>query len=253
MIGYPGTMRVARLPAVVLVGALAAAVGGGCAARRVDRPSVVVLEVKGARDDTWQTRVADLAARRFEVIPADRYWVMAKRLRARALTARNVARVAGSLGAEAVIHGRVSGKRRRQVVTIQVRSGESGRVVEKHRVLLRRGVAVARSEAALERRLLAKVRSSEPAVAARPAGKPAKASAKAGANGTTSAPPTVTARPTVSARPKVSEPPRREPPARERRAARPTRPEPEPTEARPPVVYDERGQAIDDELPPVRK
>jgi hypothetical protein len=236
MIRYPDTMSAARLWVVALLGAAAS----GCAARQAPRPTVVVLEVKGAADPVWQTRVAELAeARRLDVIPAERYWVTATRLRARPLTARNVARVAGILGATAVVHGRMTGgkrhrKSRRQVVTLYVRDGESGRVVEKHRLLLRRGQPSRRGEAALERRLLASV-APEPEPEAPPRRAPEAPPRRAPE--APPAPPPSRAK-VVEAKPK---------PAGKARSAR--APDPAPA---PPVVYDEKGQAIDEEAPPPR-
>ncbi|HKE20140.1 MAG TPA: hypothetical protein VKB80_34940 [Kofleriaceae bacterium] len=239
----PAWLRSATAAAALAATAAVAITGAGCAGAQrggeEQAPAVVVLEVRGAQDARWQERVEELAtARRIDVIPADRYWVMARRLRAEPLTARNVARVAASLGASAVVHGRLSGKKRHQVVTIYVRDGHSGRVVEKHRVRLGRGRPAARSEAALERRLLASVAPTppEPALRARPASPPAPAPAAA------------------------AEPPAREEPApprtaRASAAATPptARPEPGPPAPPPPVKYDERGQAIDDETPTTLK
>lgn len=288
-------MSAARLWAVGLVAtAIGAAGASGCATRRAQGPAVVVLEVKGAPDPVWEDRVAELAeARRFEVIPADKYWVMASRLGARPLTARNVARVADALGASAVVHGRMTGKRsrksRRQVMTLYVRNGENGRVVEKHRLVLRRGTPSRRGKAALERRLLAKIKPPEQPrpepVAATPAAEPTRAK-PARAEPTRAEPTraepirakptraeptrvkTVRAEPTRAKQPKptarVEPAPRRgapapasakakkvvevkgEPPRKSRSARAPA------AEPSPPVEYDENGQAIDDEAPPMR-
>jgi hypothetical protein len=250
MMGYPCTMKAARLCSAIVVAALALALmSAGCAARQPRGPSVVVLEVKGAPDARWQERVEEVAAaRRIDVIPADSYWVMARRLKAEPLTAPNVARVAATLGASAVVHGRVSGKRRHRVVTIYVRDGQSGRVIETHRVRLRRGVPAARGEAALERRLLASVgpSRSEPVEPVEPPGPPDVA------------PP---ARPAFEPAPRTArrdEAPARTAPARpapapaavHRRADREAEP---PPPAPPPVKYDQRGQAIDDEKPSTLK
>ncbi|HWM88652.1 MAG TPA: hypothetical protein VNO33_22535 [Kofleriaceae bacterium] len=269
-------MKARRLCSVARPVALAALVmAAGCAARQPQRPTVVVLEVKGASGGVWQDRVAELvAARDLEVIPAESYWVMATRLGAQPLTDANVARVASALGASAVVHGRVKGKRRRQVVAIYVRAGESGRIVERHRVKLRRGVAVRRSEAALERRLLASIApDAAPAVSERPSpdrktAKKAghkktaeKTAAKKTAPKKTAAKTAKTARPARS--PKKSEtsrPARRAEPVRSASAppdkaqeprSRRTREPSGPEEKAPPVVYDESGQAVDDEMPSV--
>lgn len=214
--GYPGTVRAARVCIALLV-----AFAAGCAARQSpQRPAVVVLEVKGTAGKAWRERVAELArGRDVELMPAEDYWVMAKRLDARSLTRRNVAKVASAIGAAAVVHGRVSGKKRRRVVTIYVREGESGRVVETHRVLVRRGKAVRRTETALERRLLASV---APVVEPREAEKPAAKAPPVEAPRTASAPE--------------------------------AKPAPAPEKPRPaPVEYDDEGQALDDEMPSVLK
>jgi hypothetical protein len=132
------------------------------------------------------------------------------------------------------VHGRVSGKKRRRVVTIYVRAGESGRVVEKHRVLVKRGKAVRRTETALERRLLASIAplAEKPAAVAE---KPAKTA------------PTAPPRPARTA----AAPPR---PAERARPARRPRPSPAADQPPPaPIEYDEQGQALDDEVPPMRK
>jgi hypothetical protein len=282
MIRYPDTMSAARLWSVGLVAAAISAAGtSGCATRRAQGPAVVVLEVRGEPDPVWQERVAELAeARRFEVIPAEQYWVMAARLGARPLTARNVARVADALGASAVVHGRMTGKRskksRRQVMTLYVRNGENGRVVEKHRLVLRRGTPSRRGKAALERRLLAKIAPPEPPDARPVAAEPVRAEPKPARAVRAEPKP---AKP-VRAEPKPAKPVRAEPkpatarveaapgrgapvpaakakkvvevkrePPRKSRSARAPGPAAEPP---PPVEYDENGQAIDDEAPPRR-
>jgi hypothetical protein len=241
MIEHPRTMKLARLAALARAGvlALAALVIGGCAAPRPARTAiaVAVLEVKGAEPGTWEPAVADLArARQLEVIAADRYWLMAARLGARPLTAPNVARVARAIGATAVVHGkldapaararsrgrkrRARARRGREVVTLYVRDGETGRVVEKHRVVLGRGRAARRSRAALDRRLLSSVvvpvESKPPSPAETPARAPAAATAQVAA------------------------------PAPAKRGT----PPPDRAEPAEPVLYDDEGQAIDDERPP---
>ncbi len=211
---------------------LAVACATGCAARQPSRPAVAVLEVRGAGGAEWQERAAELAdLRHYEVIPAETYWVMATRMKAKPLTARNVARVASTIGATAVVHGRVTGAKRRRVVTIYVRAGDTGRVVEKHRVRLRRSKRP-RGEAAFERRLLASL--------PEPVEQPGEA--RPGDRRTARERPAAKA--PVAKRPAKAQPVAKRPARTGRTAAKPD--EPPPPE---PVEYDKRGQAIDDEMP----
>jgi hypothetical protein len=252
---------------------LAVAGATACAARHPSRPAVAVLEVRGGGGAEWQERAAELAElRHYEVIPAETYWVMATRLKAVPLTARNVARVAATIGATAVVHGRVTGAKRRRVVTIYVRAGETGRVVEKHRVRLRRARRP-RGEAAFERRLLAslpepveqsgeahprdrRAERDRPAAKASVASRSAKtrpvAKASVAKQPAKTGPPakaSVTRRPAkaqpVAKASVAKRPAKTDPPAKAGRTAgaRTDAPPPEPVE------YDQRGQAIDDEMP----
>ncbi len=239
-------MRGARICTAML----ALAWASGCAARQPPRPAVAVLEVRGADGGQWQERVAELAeAHHYQVIPAETYWVMATRLKARPLTASNVARVASAVGAAAVVHGRMTGAKRRRVVTIYVRAGDTGRVVEKHRVRLRRSNR-ARGEAALERRLLASL--PEPAdepVAARPAARNRRAATErpvAKARPTAKTKPVAKARPVAKTKPAKANRTASARPGHDRQpAAAKAADGPPPA----PVEYDNRGQAIDDEMP----
>ena len=80
--------------------------------------------------------------RRFALIDGAEYREAAKRMHAQRMTASNVAKVARSLDATAVVHGRVSGKGSRQVVTLYVRDGKSGKVIEKHQLRVKNGVMI---------------------------------------------------------------------------------------------------------------
>lgn len=209
---------------------LALLVAAGCAAagtsKGPSRPQVVVLDIEGASAPV-QSRIEKLTARRFDVIDSDTYWDAARRLKAKKLTRRNIARVATELGALAVVHGKATGKKRRQVVTIYVRDAESGKLLERYRLTVRNGKVAKKGKRQLERKLLARVKGppppAEPAAAEEASDEEETAAAEpAGDKGAGDK--------TAAAKGEAEE--EEEPPL-------------------PPVKYDDSGQAVDDELPPM--
>jgi hypothetical protein len=214
--------------------ALVALYAQGCAASAQShrsggsRPGVVLLDIEGAPPGgPVQARVEELARKRFDIIDAAAYWEAAGKLKAKKLTRRNIARVATELGAVAVIHGKASGKKRRQVVTIYVRDAQNGKLLERYRLTVKNGMIAKKGKRQLDRKLLARVKGAPPPAAEEPAeaettetaAVESKASDKEGAK-------------TAAAGGKQADEEEEEPPL-------------------PPVKYDEDGQAVDDELPPM--
>ena len=253
--------RATRAAALTTVLALGLVLVGGCLHQSPARPQIVVLDIRGAGGGVVQRHVEDLAQRRFDLVPARSYWVMAERLHARALTRRNVAKVAERLRAVAVVESHVRGHRRRRVITLLVRDGKTGKVIEKHRLVVRHGHVVARGDAALERRFLDHVHTPAPPPAApatatartTPAPAPARtapapartapAPAPAGkqASRTAEAPPHPAGadHPGTGAASKTR--------GKSKSAAATRAPAAPPL---PPVHYDDDGQAVNDEVPP---
>jgi len=218
-----------RLVSVVV----AALVAQGCAASARShrsggsRPEVVLLDIEGAAPGgPVQARVEELTRKRFDVIDAAAYWEAADKLKAKKLTRKNIARVASELGAVAVIHGKATGKKRRQVVTIYVRDAKSGKLLERYRLTVKNGTIAKKGKRQLDRKLLARVKGAPPPAAEEPAAEETETAAaetpakdKEGAK-------TAAAKPGAKEDDEEEEPPL------------------------PPVKYDESGQAVDDELPP---
>ena len=207
--------RLVGMGLVALVASGCGGAGGRSHSKGPSRPQVVVLDIEGAGQPV-QARIEELTARRFDVIPADAYWDAARKLKAKKLSRRNIARVATDLGAVAVVHGKATGKKRRQVVTIYVRDAESGKLLERYRITVKNGVVAKKGKRQLERKLLARVKGAPPAAE------------EAGEEETAAAPPDKAGETTAAAKPEEEE---EEPPL-------------------PPVKYDDSGQAVDDELPP---
>jgi hypothetical protein len=206
------------------------------------RPQVVILDLEDV--EPVLVLVEEITARRFDVIPAERYWTMARRLKAEKITAKNVSRLASSLEAIAVVHATVKKRKRgRGAVTVFVRDGETGKVSETYRLQLRRGKIARADQRKLDRKFLATV---EPPPEEMPEEEP-EAPAK----------PEKTARkdrPDKDAKPaKAEKTAKADKPAKpdKAKAGKAGRAEEDRQPALTPVETDESGQAIDDEMPPM--
>lgn len=217
-----------RLVSVVLVALLA----GGCAASArshrgggSERPQVVLLDIEGAEPGgPVQARIEEIARKRFDVIDAAAYWEAADKLEAKKLSRKNIARVATELGAVAVIHGKATGKKRRQVVTVYVRDARSGKLLERYRLTVKNGAIAKKGKRQLDHKLLARVKApaAQPAAEEPPETETAAAEPAAGEKEGAK----------TAAAGKQADDEEEEPPL-------------------PPVKYDDNGQAVDDELPPM--
>lgn len=140
---------------------LAAACGSGNrpGASGSGRPQVVFLGVEGAKDPRVNERVAELVERRFDIIDKDAYMDKARELGAEKITRKNLAKVTASLGAVALVHGSAKGKSaKKQSVTIYVRDPKKGKIKERYKLSVRKGVLAKKSDRALAKRLLASVK-----------------------------------------------------------------------------------------------
>lgn len=98
---------------------------------RADGRRVAVLEFEGAKADEWQKAVTGLIGRRHDVVPARTFQKTARRLRARDLSERNVARVSSALDIDGVIEGYVEREDGRYVLRLRLREGATGKTVRK--------------------------------------------------------------------------------------------------------------------------
>jgi hypothetical protein len=105
-------------------------------AHALAKKGVVVAEVSGPRAARVQRGVAAALGGSVRVIPSDRYQRSQRKLQARERTADNVARVARQIGADGVVFGEVKRQRGRFLVTVELRAGASGEVVESVEVAL---------------------------------------------------------------------------------------------------------------------
>jgi hypothetical protein len=219
-----------RLLSVALVALLVQGCGAASAPSHRggrSRPEVVLLDIEGAPPgDPVEKRVEELVRKRFDIIDAAAYWDAADKLKAKKMTRKNIARVATELGAVAVIHGKSTGKKRRQVVTIYVRDAQNGKLLERYRLTVKNGTIAKKGKRQLDRKLLARVKGPPPPAADEEpetetaAAEPAAADKeKDGAK-------------TAATGGKKADEEEEEPPL-------------------PPVKYDDNGQAVDDELPPM--
>ena len=149
-------------PALTLVLVLTAAAACGSGNRpgsSSGKPQVVFLGVEGARDPRVDQRVEELIERRFDIIDKDAYMDRARELGAEKITRKNLAKVTRELGAVALVHGSARGKSaKKQSVTIFVREPKKGKIKERYKLSVRKGVLAKKSDRALSRRLLASVK-----------------------------------------------------------------------------------------------
>jgi hypothetical protein len=118
------------------------------------QPQVVYLGVDGAKDPKIDERVEELIRKRFDIIDRDTYMEKARELDAEKVTRKNLAKVTSSLGAVALVHGGVKGKK----VTIFVRDAKKGKIKERYKLSLKKGKLAKKSDRALEKGLLASVK-----------------------------------------------------------------------------------------------
>ena len=118
------------------------------------QPQVVYLGVDGAKDKSIDERVEDLIRRRFDIIDRDTYMDRARELGAEKITRKNLAKVTSELGAVALVHGGVKGKK----ITIFVRDPKKGKIKERYKLSLKKGKLAKKSDRALEKELLASVK-----------------------------------------------------------------------------------------------
>jgi hypothetical protein len=115
-----------------------------------------VVKFRGHYGRSLQKRVVDVLARQrgWALISSRSYAKAARRLDATRLNRTDVAEVAAELDASAVIAGKVVGESvRRARLIVSVRDGETGEVIERIRIRLRRGKLGKRGARRLERSL----------------------------------------------------------------------------------------------------
>ena len=224
------------LALVLSLAALAACGSGNRPASSSDQPRVVFLGVEGARDPRVNQRVEELIARRFAIIDKDTYMDTARELGAEKITRKNLAKVTSELGAVALVHGSAKGKSaKRQSVTIFVREPDRAKIVERYKLSVRKGVLAKKSDRALSKRLLASVKPPK-----KKKGPPSE--------------PKEPASDEEAVAEKDDEPVNGKPKDEKKTAARKDDDEAEDADEpdpAPAVEYDDSGQAIDDEVPPM--
>ncbi|HUS64131.1 MAG TPA: hypothetical protein VMZ28_06290 [Kofleriaceae bacterium] len=214
---------------ILLLAAGACGSGNRPGSSSSEQPQVVYLGVDGAKDPRVDQRVEELIRRRFDIIDRDTYMEKARELDAEKITRKNLAKVTSELGAVALVHGSAKGKK----VTVFVRDQRRGKIVERYKLTLRKGVLAKKSDRALDKRLLASVKI------------PKKKKKKKKEEEEEEPPPP----PPEEEEEAVAE---KEPKKERKKEKAPVAEEEEQDEDPPPKIeVDESGQAIDDEVPPM--
>lgn len=203
---------------ILLLAAGACGSGNRPGSSSSDQPQVVYLGVDGAKDPRVNERVEELIRRRFDIIDRDTYMERARELGAEKITRKNLAKVTSSLGAVALVHGSAKGKK----VTVFVRDAKKGKIKERYKLTLRKGVLAKKSDRALDKRLLASVKIKKKKEEPPPP-------------------------PPEDEEEQVAE----KEPKKEKKAPPPAEEEEQDEDPPPKIEVDEAGQAIDDEVPPM--
>lgn len=91
---------------------------------------VVILDFDGRGSNRIKNQVGRIIAQQHEAISGRRYVRAARRMNARRPTPRNVRRVCARVGVDGIVSGEVQRRRRRYVLKLRLRSGESGEFVK---------------------------------------------------------------------------------------------------------------------------
>lgn len=91
---------------------------------------VVVLGFDGAKAASAESAVADIVERKHTLVSASVYARAAKRLKARKSTDKNVAKIAKEISVDAIVVGSVKRKGNRWTLSVTVREGKTGKVMD---------------------------------------------------------------------------------------------------------------------------
>ena len=128
-------MRSCRLSLLGVAIAVVMVAGPRPAAAAKNR--IVVLEIRGTLSDDMRDDIVAMIAKRHQIVSAEEYDKLAKKLRATAINNKNVARVAGRLEAEGVVHGWITtAKDDSLLLRLRVRNGGNGAIVKKFAIRL---------------------------------------------------------------------------------------------------------------------
>lgn len=191
------------------------------------KPKLVVV-FNGPRSAAMRKRVERMLAQDYEIVPSMRYRKTARRLRATRVKQRNVARVASKIGADAVLHGVLRRKGKRRVrLALRLRDGATGKTLERFALIVPARKLRAKDRAQLASKFGITLDDTGPA---KVDPGPAEVVARNDA-------------PKADEKP-AAKPSKASPPARDQRDRTPAPPAPV-------QHYDDRGQAIDDEVPAI--
>jgi hypothetical protein len=128
-------MRSCRLS--LLGVAIAVAMVAGLRPAAAAKNRIVVLEIRGTLSEDMRDDIVAMIARRHQIISVAEYDKLAKKLRATAINNKNVAKVAGRLEAEGVVHGWITtAKDDSLLLRLRVRRGRNGAIVKKFAIRL---------------------------------------------------------------------------------------------------------------------
>jgi len=97
---------------------------------RAEKKKVVLLKFKGSKAKAIRKGVLKVLKKKFKMVGQAKFVRMQKKLRAKKINERNVAKVAQRLEVHGVVFGKISRKRGRYKLKLTLRAAEDGAVVE---------------------------------------------------------------------------------------------------------------------------
>lgn len=147
--------RPGRLALVVIVCAL---VGGWSSLAQAKRIGVV-LDFSGPRADKFRDAVVDIVGSQVDLIPVKRYQAASKKVRRYKPNDSGIAKVAERLALDVVVTGKVVRRRGKFRLSVEVRDGYTGKLVQDEILVTSRRPALTRAHRRILRReILARVR-----------------------------------------------------------------------------------------------
>ena len=136
--------------------ALIGAVGSEAMAKR----SVVVLDIDGSGSKAVRRAVMSAAKKNFKVVKRSKYTKTARKMDAESMNKRDVKRVARKVGVDAVVYGTVKKKNGKRQLYLIVRDGRTGKKVERYKIPVKKKGMSKKNVKTLARKLREGVRRS---------------------------------------------------------------------------------------------
>lgn len=123
----------------------------------------LIVVIEGAKSQAVRGKVEKMLAEQYELVPAATYKKTAKRLKARKMIKKHLAKVAGALDADVVVHGVVKKRGKRLTVAFKLHDGATGAIKERVDLTFKGKKIAKREQRELEDKLMPALAGLQPA------------------------------------------------------------------------------------------